>query len=84
MAESMQGLKRSHRCAEVSNALEGQKVTVMGWVQKSRNKGGIIFVDLKEAFICHELSGNGHNLALHNQISLKIRSSQIQISVFQT
>ena len=46
MAESMQGLKRSHRCAEVSNALEGQKVTVMGWVQKSRNKGGIIFVDL--------------------------------------
>ena len=48
MAESMQGLKRSHRCAEVSNALEGQKVTVMGWVQKSRNKGGIIFVDLRD------------------------------------
>ena len=48
MAESMQGLKRSHRCAEVSNALEGQKVNVMGWVQKSRNKGGIIFVDLRD------------------------------------
>ena len=48
MADSMQGLKRSHRCAEVSNALEGQKVTVMGWVQKSRNKGGIIFVDLRD------------------------------------
>ena len=48
MAEAMQGLKRSHRCAEVSNALEGQKVTVMGWVQKSRNKGGIIFVDLRD------------------------------------
>jgi aspartyl-tRNA synthetase len=48
MAESMQGLKRSHRCAEVSNALVGQKVTVMGWVQKSRNKGGIIFVDLRD------------------------------------
>ena len=48
MAESMQGLKRSHRCAEVSNALEGQKVTVMGWVQKSRNKGGIIYVDLRD------------------------------------
>ena len=47
-SESMQGLKRSHRCAEVSNALEGQKVTVMGWVQKSRNKGGIIFVDLRD------------------------------------
>ncbi|MCI8660440.1 MAG: aspartate--tRNA ligase [Lachnospiraceae bacterium] len=48
MAESMQGLKRSHRCTEVTTAHIGQKVTVMGWVQKSRNKGGIIFVDLRD------------------------------------
>ena len=48
MAESMKGLKRSHRCGEVSNALVGQTVTVMGWVQKQRNKGGIIFVDLRD------------------------------------
>lgn len=48
MAESMNGLKRSHRCTEVSAALIGQEVTVMGWVQKSRNKGGIIFVDLRD------------------------------------
>ena len=48
MAESMKGLKRSHRCGEVSNALIGQTVTVMGWVQKQRNKGGIIFVDLRD------------------------------------
>lgn len=48
MAESMQGLKRSHRCAELSNKNIGQPVTVMGWVQKSRNKGGIIFVDLRD------------------------------------
>ena len=48
MAESMKGLKRSHRCGEVSNALVGQQVTVMGWVQKQRNKGGIIFVDLRD------------------------------------
>ena len=48
MAESMKGLKRSHRCGEVSNALIGQNVTVMGWVQKQRNKGGIIFVDLRD------------------------------------
>jgi aspartyl-tRNA synthetase len=48
MAESMQGLKRSHRCTEVSSANLGQKVTVMGWVAKSRNKGGIIFVDLRD------------------------------------
>ena len=48
MAESMLGLKRSHRCAELSTAQIGQNVTVMGWVQKSRNKGGIIFVDLRD------------------------------------
>ena len=48
MAESMAGLMRSHRCTEVSEANIGQKVTVMGWVQKSRNKGGIIFVDLRD------------------------------------
>ena len=48
MAESMKGLNRSHRCGEVSNALIGQTVTVMGWVQKQRNKGGIIFVDLRD------------------------------------
>ncbi len=48
MSESMQGLKRSHRCTEVSAAHIGSNVTVMGWVQKSRNKGGIIFVDLRD------------------------------------
>ena len=48
MAESMKGLKRSHRCTEVSNQLIGSEVTVMGWVQKSRNKGGIIFTDLRD------------------------------------
>ena len=48
MAESMKGMKRSHRCAEVTKAEIGQKVTLMGWVQKNRNKGGIIFVDLRD------------------------------------
>ena len=48
MAESMLGLKRSHRCTEITTANIGQEVTVMGWVQKSRNKGGIIFVDLRD------------------------------------
>lgn len=48
MTESMSGLKRSHRCTEVSNRNIGENVTVMGWVQKSRNKGGIIFLDLRD------------------------------------
>ena len=48
MAESMKGLKRTHRCAELGTANVGENVTVMGWVQKQRNKGGIIFVDLRD------------------------------------
>ena len=48
MAESMKGLHRSHRCTEVTKDLIGSEVTLMGWVQKSRNKGGIIFVDLRD------------------------------------
>ncbi|GAA4654513.1 aspartate--tRNA ligase [Anaerocolumna aminovalerica] len=48
MAESMKGLNRSHRCTEVSKTNIGETITVMGWVQKSRNKGGIIFLDLRD------------------------------------
>ena len=48
MAESMVGLKRSHRCTEVSSADIGKKVTVMGWVAKRRNLGSLIFVDLRD------------------------------------
>ena len=48
MAESMQGLKRTHRCAELSVSNVGETVTVMGWVQKNRNKGGLVFVDVRD------------------------------------
>ena len=48
MAESMRGLHRSHRCTEVSNKNIGETVTVMGWVQKRRNLGSLIFIDLRD------------------------------------
>ena len=48
MAESMQGLHRSHRCTEVNNTMIGEEVTLMGWVQKRRNLGSLIFVDLRD------------------------------------
>ena len=48
MAEAMKGLHRSYRCTEVCAEDIGKSVTVMGWVQKQRNKGGIIFVDLRD------------------------------------
>ncbi len=48
MAESMQGLHRTHRCGELSAANVGETVTIMGWVQKNRNKGGLVFVDVRD------------------------------------
>ena len=48
MAESMKGLHRTHRCTEVSSANIGETVTVMGWVQKRRNLGSLIFIDLRD------------------------------------
>jgi aspartyl-tRNA synthetase len=48
MGESMKGMKRSHRCTEVSNQNIGETVTVMGWVQKRRNLGSLIFIDLRD------------------------------------
>ena len=48
MAESMKGLHRTHRCTEVSNRNIGETVTVMGWVQKRRNLGSLIFIDLRD------------------------------------
>ena len=48
MAESMRGLVRSHRCTEVSNKNIGESVTLMGWVNRRRNLGSLIFVDLRD------------------------------------
>ena len=48
MAESMKGMHRTHRCTELSKADVGKTVTVMGWVAKYRNKGGLIFIDLRD------------------------------------
>lgn len=48
MAEPMRGMKRTCRCAELSEENIGEEVTVMGWVQKQRNMGNIVFADLRD------------------------------------
>ena len=62
MAESMRGLHRSHRCTEVSSANIGEAVTVMGWVQKRRNLGSLIFIDLRDRSGILQLVFNEENV----------------------
>ncbi|MDD4494711.1 MAG: aspartate--tRNA ligase, partial [Eubacteriales bacterium] len=48
MGESIHGMTRTHKCGELGIDNLGQRVTVMGWVQKSRNLGALIFTDLRD------------------------------------
>lgn len=48
MSESIYGMKRTHKCTEVGIANVGDTVTVMGWVNKRRDLGGVIFIDLRD------------------------------------
>ena len=60
MSESMQGLKRTHRCTELSAANVGEEVVVMGWVQRRRNLGQILFITLRDRTGLLQLSFGEH------------------------
>ena len=80
MAESMKGLHRTCRCAEVTKDMVGSKVTLMGWVQKARNKGGLVFVDLRDRSgimqVIFENGGIDENLATG---ALEVRAESLRI-----
>ena len=61
MGETIYGLKRTHKCTEPGLENVGQKVTVMGWVQKRRDLGGVIFVDLRDRTGILQIVFNGEN-----------------------
>jgi len=48
MAETIKGLKRSSYCGELRSANIGETATVFGWVQKQRDKGSLVFIDLRD------------------------------------
>ena len=70
----MQGLKRTHRCGELSAANVGETVTIMGWVQKNRNKGGIVFMDLRDRSGILQIVFEGEEQAELMEKAAKLRS----------
>ncbi|MFL0194380.1 aspartate--tRNA ligase [Clostridium sp. WILCCON 0269] len=48
MGEELKKLKRTCMCGELTEKNIGEKITVMGWVQRKRNLGGLVFVDLRD------------------------------------
>ena len=81
MAESMKGLHRTHRCTEVSNKNIGETVTVMGWVQKRRNLGSMIFIDLRDRSGILQLVFDENDCGTENFAKAKTLRSEFVVAV---
>jgi len=77
MAENIQGLKRSHRCAEVSEKEVGQEITVMGWVQKRRDLGALLFITLRDRSGILQVTVNSETHAALHEKAVQVRSEYV-------
>jgi aspartyl-tRNA synthetase len=81
MFDTLEGLKRTHSCGELRLGDAGREVVLMGWVQRRRDHGGLIFVDLRDrrgltqAVFNPEINPDTHNKAgvLRDEFVLAVR-----------
>lgn len=72
--ENIQGMKRTHRCAELTVAENGKEVCLMGWVQRRRDLGALVFVTLRDrSGIIQVVFNSDTNPELHEK-ALQVRS----------
>ena len=77
MGETIYGIKRTHKCAELGLENVGQKVIVMGWAHKRRDLGGVIFVDLRDRTGMLQVVFNGMNGSEMFEKAESIRSEYV-------
>ncbi|HHT14903.1 MAG: aspartate--tRNA ligase [Christensenellales bacterium] len=78
MAEFLNGWKRSCMCAEITEDSIGKRVTLMGWVQRTRNMGGIIFVWLRDRSGIVQVVFNSESLdETIYQVGAEVRSEYV-------
>ncbi len=69
-------MMRTHYCGQVTETLEGQQVTVSGWVHRRRDHGGVIFIDLRDREGLVQVVVNPGNDAMFN-IAERVRSEYV-------
>ena len=51
--ETLEGLKRTDYCGTLTAKDVGRTVTLCGWVQRQRDLGSLIFIDLRDLSLIH-------------------------------
>lgn len=74
MGEALGALKRSHLCGTLREEHIGEKVTVMGWVAKSRDLGSLVFTDIRDYTGIVQAVCNGETDAALFEKATKLRS----------
>ena len=75
--ENISGMKRTHRCAELTAADKGREVVLMGWVQRRRDLGALVFVTLRDRSGIIQVVFNSETDPQLHEKALQLRSEYV-------